>query len=105
NFIKNPFGSRVAGAWGSAQGGVSGNPARPPYLATGVFPRGLRPMRGDIPAYVVRCLSQSLRQWMAYLANAGSGTGRSKKSVESIIRYHERELERSRRRWPHVFAK
>jgi hypothetical protein len=99
------FGKPLATALWSAQREVYGNIARRPYIATGVFPQRLRPMRGDIPAYVARCLLQSLRQWRAYLANAGSGTGRSKKSVESIIRYHERELERSRRRRPHVFAK
>jgi hypothetical protein len=99
------FGKPLAAALWSAQRQVYGNTARRPYIATGIFPQRLRPMRGDIPAHVVRCLSQSLRQWRAYLANAGSGTGRSKKSVQGIIRYHERELERSRRRWPHVFAK
>jgi hypothetical protein len=99
------FGKPLAAALWSAQREVYGNTARRPYIAAGVFPQRLRPMRGDIPAHVVRCLLQSLRQWRAYLAKAGSGTGRSKKSVENIIRYHERELKRSRRRWPHVFAK
>ena len=99
------FGKPLAAALWSSQREGYGNTARRPYIATGVFPQRLRPMRGDIPAHVVRCLLQSLRQWRAYLAKAGSGTGRSKKSVENIIRYHERELERSRRRWPHVFAK
>ena len=85
--------------------GGDGNSVRRPYVATGVFPQRMRLMRGDVPAYIARCLLTSLRQWKAYLAKAGSGTERSKKSVENIIRYYERELERSRKRWPHVFAK
>jgi hypothetical protein len=62
-------------------------------------------MRGDVPTYVARCLLRSLRQWKGYLAKAGRGNERSKKSVENIIRYYERELEHSRKRWPHVFVR
>jgi hypothetical protein len=98
------FGKPLAAALWSAQREIYGDTVRRPYIASGVFPQRLRPMRGDIPAYMARCLLTSLRQWKAYLAKAGSGTERSKKSVENIIRYYERELAHSRKRWPHVFA-
>jgi hypothetical protein len=98
------FGKPLAAALWSAQREVYKDSVRRPYIATGIFPQRLRPMRGDVPTYVARCLLRSRRQWKAYLAKAGSGNERSKKSVENIIRYYDRELEHSRKRWPHVFA-
>jgi hypothetical protein len=98
------FGKPLAAALWSAQREVYDDTVRRPYIASGIFPQRLRPMRGDVPTYVATCLLRSLRQWKTYLAKAGSGTERSKKSVENIIRYYERELAHSRKRWPHVFA-
>jgi hypothetical protein len=98
------FGKPLAAALWSAQREVYGDGVRRPYIATGIFPQRLRPMRADVPTYIAKCLVRSLRQWKAYLAKAGTGKERSKKSVESIIRYYERELGHSRKRWPHVFA-
>jgi hypothetical protein len=98
------FGKPLAAALWSAQREVYGGSVRRPFISTGVFPQRLRPMRGDVPTYVARCLLRSLRQWRTYLSKAGSGTERSKEDVEKIIRYYERELAHYRKRWPHVFA-
>jgi hypothetical protein len=102
--LNKHFGKLLAAALWSAQREIYGDSVRRPYIATGVFPQRLRPMRGDVPSYVARCLLRSLRQWKAHLGNAGTGSERSKKNVESIIRYYERELDHSRKRWPHGFT-
>ena len=99
------FGKPLAAALWSAQREVYGDSVRRPYIATGIFPQRLRHMRGDVPTYIARCLSRSLRQWKAHLAKAGTGSEHSKKSVESIIGYYEGELHHSRERWPHVFVR
>ena len=100
------FGEPLTEALWSARREVYGDGSvRRPYIATGAFPQRLRPMRGDVPAYVARCLLRSLRQWEVYLARGGPRSDRSRKNVESIIRYYERELHHSRKRWPHVFAR
>ena len=100
------FGEPLTEALWSAQREVYGDGSvRRPYIAAGAFPQRLRPMRGDVPAYVARCLLRSLRQWEVHLARGGPRSDRSRKNVESIIRYYERELHHSRKRWPHVFAR
>ena len=66
------FGEPLTEALWSAQREVYGDGSvRRPYIATGAFPQRLRPMSGDVPAYVARCLLRWLRQWEVHLARGG----------------------------------
>jgi hypothetical protein len=98
--LDQQFASPLATALWSAQNEVDGDGVRRPYVATGIFPQRVRPMRGDVRRYVARRLSRSLQQWREYLAKAGSGNERSTESVENIVRYYERMLEVFHKSWP-----
>jgi hypothetical protein len=99
------FGKPLAGALWSAQREMYRDSIRRPYIVTGVYPQRLRVMRGDVPRHIAARLLRALRQWKAYLPNAGTGMERSSSNVQSVIQYYERELAYSRKRWPHVFRK
>jgi hypothetical protein len=69
---------------------------------TGVYPQRLRGTSDNVPRYIAARLLRSLRQWQRYLTKAGTGSERSAKNVEEIVKYYERELEAFRKRWPRL---
>jgi hypothetical protein len=93
------FGKPLPLALWAAQRDVYGPGGRAPYVMMGVFPQRVRASRINAPRYIMGQLARGLVAWRRMLAGAQPNNETQQRSLESHVRYYERELTGYRERW------
>lgn len=93
------FGKPLPVALWAAQRDVYGADGRAPYVIMGVFPQRLRPSRVNVPQHIMRQLARGLIAWRRMLARAQSADESHRRTLESYVKYYERELKGYQERW------
>lgn len=94
------FGKMLPHALWSAQNLVYGSLGdRRPYVVSGVFPQRLRVTKEDVPKHILSLLFDRLLYWKSRAEMSPDENSDSKKAVEDIATYYEREFFDFRQRW------
>lgn len=92
-------GKMLPHAFWSAQREAYGDDPRRPYVVAGVYPQRIRATAADVPAYITSELNRGRNAWTRYRDHAGPHEAQRKRTVDTHIRFFERQLEWFKRRW------
>lgn len=93
-------GKMLPHAFWSAQRETYGDDPRRPYVVAGVYTQRIRATAADVPAYITSELSRGKDTWTRYRDHGGPHEVQRKRTVDSHVRFYERELAWFRKEWP-----
>jgi len=93
-------GKMLPHAFWSAQRETYGDNPRRPYVVAGVYTQRIRATIADVPAHITSELERGHDTWTRYRDRGGSHDAQRKRTVDSHVRFFERELGWFRREWP-----
>jgi hypothetical protein len=93
------YGKMLPHAFWSAQRETYGDSPRRPYVVAGVYTQRIRASVSDVPAYITRELRRGYDTWTHYRDYRGPHDEQRKRTIDSHVRFYERELAWFQREW------
>ena len=84
--------------WSAQRETYSDNPRRP-YIVAGVYTQRIRATIADVPAYITSEIERGHSAWTRYRDRADPYDAQRNRTVDSYVRFFERELRWFRKEW------
>ncbi len=97
--LRKHYGKMLPHALWSAQREIYGDNPRRPYVVAGIYTQRIRATADDVPAAIARELRKGLKKWIDYRDNRGPHDKQRKRTVDSHVKFFQRELGWFNREW------